>query len=99
MSREFARRYLMSISHTEFLRCLEPLGRDYPYRSDETGKRIILRAGDGHVKIRLGEERSRHLGSLELTEITIDIQFHNVEADTRERFFRRFDLCFRRGGG
>lgn len=99
MNRGVACHRVMSISHAEFLRSLQPLGRNYPYCIAPTGREIRLRDGERLVEIRLGEESRRRLGALELPETRIDFLFHDFEPAAMERFFNRFDLCFRRGGG
>ncbi|MGD8909918.1 MAG: hypothetical protein PVI92_11295 [Chromatiales bacterium] len=90
---------IMSISHDEFLRNLKPLGKHYPYRIDRRGRRIHLSIEDRTIEIRLGTEGYRRLGALELPETAVEFHFHNFEVQEIERFFFRFDLCFRRGGG
>ncbi len=92
-------RRVMTISHTEFLRSLVPFGKHYPYRIDESGRRILLTDDERRIEIRLGEEGRRRLGSLELPETAVEFRFHQAEPATVDRFFSRFDLCFRRGGG
>ncbi|MEJ2453002.1 MAG: hypothetical protein P8103_02440 [Candidatus Thiodiazotropha sp.] len=92
-------RRVMSISHAEFLRSLIPLGKHYPYRIDESEGRILLTDHDRQIEIRLGREGRRRLGALELPETAVDFHFHASDPTTVERFFARFDLCFRRGGG
>ncbi len=92
-------RRVMTISHTEFLRSLVPFGKHYPYRVDESGDCIFLTDDGRQIEIRLGQEGHRRLGSLELPETTVEFLFHQAEPATVDRFFSRFDLCFRRGGG
>lgn len=101
MSRETDRtlQRLMSISHAEFLRCLEPLARDYPCHIEESGRRIVLTAEAGEIDIRLGEEGVRRLGALTLPETAVTFHFESGDDEAVERFLSRFDLCFRRGGG
>jgi hypothetical protein len=90
---------IMSISHGEFLRSLKPLGKHYPYRIDDMGRMIHLSDEARTIEIRLGTEGRRRLGALELPETAVEFHFHGFEAEEIERFFFRFDLCFRRGGG
>lgn len=90
---------IMSISHAEFLRSFKPLGRYYPYRIDDSRRQIQLKDRERRIEIRLGAEQRRHLGALCLPETTVEFQFHAFERNEIERFFARFDLCFRRGGG
>jgi len=99
MSQPVTIQQVMTISHGEFLRSLQPLGRDYPYRIDAQGRHIQMTMGDSRIEIFLGEERSKRLGALTLPETTVDFHFHGIETKDIEKFFFRFDLCFRRGGG
>jgi hypothetical protein len=92
-------RRIMSISHGEFQRSLKPLDKHYPYRIDVAGRTIHLRDGERTIEIRLGTEGRRRLGALELPETFVEFHFHDFEAQEIDRFFFRFDLCFRRGGG
>lgn len=99
MNPETTRRRVMSISHSEFLHSLKPFGRYYPYRIDAQGQHIKLTDGDRQVEIRLGKERQNRLGALTLPVMDVDFHFHAFDPPEIERFFHRFDLCFRRGGG
>lgn len=90
---------VMSISHTEFLRSLKPLGKYYPYRIDESRRQILLTDRERRIEIRLGKQQRKLLGALDLPETTVEFRFHACEQRDIERFFSRFDICFRRGGG
>jgi hypothetical protein len=92
-------RRVMTISHAEFLRSLVPLGRHYPYLIDESACRIQLTDDDQQIEILLGQEGRKRLGALELPETAVEFRFHPSDPTAVERFFARFDLCFRRGGG
>ncbi|MEJ2692727.1 MAG: hypothetical protein P8166_06600 [Candidatus Thiodiazotropha sp.] len=89
----------MSISHAEFLRSLEPLGKYYSYRIDDSQRQILLQGKDQHIEIRLGNEQRKQLGALELPVTTVEFRFDTSKQQDIESFLSRFDLCFRRGGG
>ena len=90
---------VMSISHAEFLRSLEPLRKHYPYQIDDSQRQILLQDKDQHIEIRLGDERRKQLGALELPVTTVEFRFDAGKQQDIECFLSRFDLCFRRGGG
>ena len=92
-------RRVMSISHAEFLHSLVPLGKHYPYRIDASAGTILLNDAEGQIEIRLGQEGRKRLGSLELPETVVEFRFLSGTPEAAERFFARFDICFRRGGG
>ena len=99
MSHDLQLQRVMSISHAEFLRSLKPLGRYYLYHIDERGLKIQFVEDNRRIEIRLGEERQKRLGVLILPETTVDFHFYASNPQDIARFFFRFDLCFRRGGG
>lgn len=99
MSRVTRIRRNMSISHAEFLRSLAPLGKHYPYEIDPSRQCIRVTGKAGLIQILLGEERRKHLGSLELPETTVEFRFPALNKQEIELFLSRFDLCFQRGGG
>ncbi len=92
-------RRMMSISHAEFLRSLEPLGRYYAYRIEPSGREVLVQDPMGQIEISLGEEQRHRLGSLQLPQTMVTFRFGLLDTGSVERFLSRFDLCFRRGGG
>ena len=87
----------MGISHTDFFRILPAVvGSSNP----ATIKSIVyIQQQSGTVKIRLGPEEKRRLGSLSLPVTMLSFSFDGFQEHQIEEFMRRFDLCFRRGGG
>jgi hypothetical protein len=92
-------RRIMSISHAEFFRSIEPLARDYPYAIEPSRRRIHFKGDHAHIEIRLSPERRKQLGSLELPETTVDFCFAAAKQRDIDSFMARFDRCFHRGGG
>lgn len=94
----------MTITHAEFLRSLHPLKQYYQIETSDDPTCIVIvdRSGSDRlrqVRIDLGPQASRQLGSLQLptTEVKLTLQgFSRIELDL---FWTRFDLSFRRGGG
>lgn len=99
----------MTITHAEFLRSLHPLKQHYQIETSDDPTCIVIvdrsgrvRSGSDRlrqVRIDLGPQASRQLGSLQLptTEVKLTLQgFSRIELDL---FWTRFDLSFRRGGG
>jgi hypothetical protein len=89
----------MSITHSEFLRSLQPLKRYYSLREEDQGRRIVIEAETLSVEIVLGVEGVLTLGSLSVPSSKVDFIFHPSSSDEKAQFLARFDLCFRRGGG
>ena len=89
----------MSISHKAFLLSLEPLKRYYPVSVEEQGKRVVLRSDGLVVEIRLNVEQPITLGALSMPSMKVDFSFPVASPEEKARFWSRFELCFRRGGG
>lgn len=89
----------MSITHSEFLRSLQPLKRHYALHEEDHGSRIVVGAETLSVEIVLGAEGVLSLGSLSVPSTKVDFIFHSSSSDAKAQFLARFDLCFRRGGG
>ncbi|MCU7934920.1 MAG: hypothetical protein KZQ99_08580 [Candidatus Thiodiazotropha sp. (ex Dulcina madagascariensis)] len=89
----------MAITHAEFLRSLQPLKQHYRYRVDDEGKRVVISDHRLSVEIRLGTERESELGALKMPSTRVELILRGEDSCETERFWSRFDLCFRRGGG
>ena len=87
----------MGLTHAEFFRELPAAlaQRDYAV----AGARVQVTLGSGSLRITLGSERVRRIAALRLPCTEVGFVFEGVDAAERERFMRRFDLAFRRGGG
>ncbi len=82
---------------SEFLRDLGRLSADF--QLDDDGRRLCLPWPPGEVEICFGEARPRRLGALCLPLLPVEFRFHNLNADERAGFLRRFERAFQRGGG
>ncbi|MES9862826.1 MAG: hypothetical protein ABW157_15965 [Candidatus Thiodiazotropha sp. LLP2] len=89
----------MSITHREFSRSLNPLKRYYSLVQKEQGRRIFLRSEFLSVELRLGSENAFSLGALSMPSTQVNFIFHVASDEEKARFLKRFELCFRRGGG
>ncbi|MBT3057661.1 MAG: hypothetical protein G8D61_16265 [gamma proteobacterium symbiont of Ctena orbiculata] len=89
----------MTISRTEFLRSLSPLRHHYRIEIDEAKGEVEIAAQGLSVVISLLEDRPFKLGSLSMPSLKVNFSFRDADADGIARFWSRFDLCFRRGGG
>ena len=56
-------------------------------------------AGGQLLEISLGEERQRQLGALALPVTDVRLRFSGFEVQELQRFIKRFDLVYQRGGG
>ncbi len=95
-SHEFSRE--MGLDHAEFFRSLPAaIGhRDYL----RSGNQVRVDLGEArHVVFDLGAERVRAIALLRLPVTPVRFRFYGLDDDAFEAFMRRFDLCFRRGGG
>ncbi|MEW8505716.1 MAG: hypothetical protein AB2598_03365 [Candidatus Thiodiazotropha sp.] len=89
----------MTISRAEFLRSLLPLKHYYRIDIDESAGSVEISRQRLKVVISLRENRPLKLGSLKMPSLQVDFHFGDSSADEITRFWTRFDLCFRRGGG
>ncbi|MET0010428.1 MAG: hypothetical protein ABW100_13160 [Candidatus Thiodiazotropha sp. 6PLUC3] len=90
---------LMSITHREFSRSLAPLKRHYMLQEEEQGRAIFLHSESFSVEIRLGSENAFSIGALSMPRTQVDFIFHAASVEEKALFLKRFELCFRRGGG
>ena len=89
----------MGISHSEFCRLL-PVGVPGFQISGKGSELRVERAdGDQLLEISLGPERQRRLGMLVLPVTDVRLRLSVFEQRELQRFIKRFDLAFQRGGG
>ncbi|MES9993687.1 MAG: hypothetical protein ABW098_17190 [Candidatus Thiodiazotropha sp.] len=89
----------MTISHDEFLRSLLPLKQYYSIDVDAAEGVVEISQGSLRVVMSLHQNRPLILGSLSMPSLEVNFSFGDSAADEIARFWSRFDLCFRRGGG
>ena len=87
----------MGICHQEFFASLVTLARKIPCRVSDSG--AVLEYDSGEVRISLGPEGERRLGSMALPRTMVSLEFRDLSEEQRTFFLERFDLAFRRGGG
>jgi hypothetical protein len=87
----------MGFSHQEFFSSLAILARDIPCRLSDSG--AVLEYDAGEVRISLGPQGERKLGSMILPRTMVSLEFKDFSEEQRMVFLDRFDLTFRRGGG
>ena len=87
----------MGVTHREFFRELPAAIAHRRFRAD--GNRVYVELDDASLVITLSPERIRRVAALRLPYTVVSFEFKGVEASDRQAFMRRFDLCFRRGGG
>ena len=92
-------RRMMTISHAEFLRSLLPLRQHYRIDIDKASGEVEISHQRLKAVLSLHENRPLKMGSLSMPSLEVDFNFGNSAADEIARFWSRFDLCFRRGGG
>ncbi len=90
---------LMTITHRDFLRSLQPMQRNYPIRVEEQGTRFLISKDGLDMEILLAEEQRFRMGSLMMPRTQVDFIFHTASPQQVADFFHRFELSFRRGGG
>ncbi|MEW8691283.1 MAG: hypothetical protein AB2535_09340 [Candidatus Thiodiazotropha endolucinida] len=89
----------MTIAHAEFLRSLSPLKQHYQIEIDEAGREVEISYRGLRAVLQLHEMGPVKLGSLSMPSLKVDFRFEDSAVDEISRFWARFDLCFRRGGG
>ena len=87
----------MGLSHREFFASLSTLAKEAPCRVSDMGATVEYDSGE--VRIVLGSEGERILGSMTLPRISVSLEFRNLSKARRANFLERFDLAFHRGGG
>jgi hypothetical protein len=89
----------MTISQSEFLRSLRPLKQHYQIEIDETAREVDIFHRSFRVVLQLHDNKSVVLGSLSMPSMEVHFRFEGSSRDEIALFSKRFDLCFRRGGG
>ncbi|MES9970891.1 MAG: hypothetical protein ABW092_12730 [Candidatus Thiodiazotropha sp.] len=89
----------MTISQAEFLRSLSPLRRYYRIEIDETAAAVDIFHPTFRAVLQLRLNKPLKIGSLSMPSLQVDFQFKDSDRDEVAKFWSRFDLCFRRGGG
>ncbi|MEW7974543.1 MAG: hypothetical protein AB2798_04425 [Candidatus Thiodiazotropha endolucinida] len=89
----------MTIAHAEFLRSLSPLKQHYQIEIDEAGRAVEISCRGLRAVLQLHEMGPVKLGSLTMPSLKVVFRFDDSAVDEISRFWSRFDLCFRRGGG
>jgi hypothetical protein len=87
----------MGLSHREFFASLSTLAKEAPCRVSDMGATVEYDSGE--VRIVLGSEGERILGSMTLPRTSVSLEFRNLSKAQRVIFLERFDLAFHRGGG
>ena len=87
----------MTITHKEFLRLLPKALNGLSYQQDEN--QILVKDGDGLIRITLSEESIRKIASLSLPTTFVHIELTGYRESGAEKFMSRFDLAYQKGGG
>ena len=87
----------MTITHKDFLRLLPRALGGTPYSVQD--RQITVETMDGQVQISLGPEQTRKLASLSLPRMLVTIDLSSHDPGQAEKFIRRFDLAYQKGGG
>ena len=88
----------MGLNHDEFFRSLPAAIDHREYRRDGNQVRVDIDA-ERYLLFDLGPQGERMIALLRLPVTYVRFRFHGFDDDAFEAFMRRFDLCFRRGGG
>lgn len=87
----------MTITHKEFLRLLPKALNGLSYQKEEN--QILVKDGDGLMRIKLSEESIRKLASLTLLTTFVHIELEGFSPAEAEKFMSRFELAYQKGGG
>ena len=87
----------MGLSHREFFRSLQPLEREWQCQIRDDG--VLIHYDEGEIDIVLGKEGRRKIATMSLPRTEVRFYFSGLSALQRTKFFHRFDLAYRRGGG
>lgn len=89
----------MTITRAEFLRSLSPLKQHYRIDIDKAGGEVEISHRTLRVALQLHDNSPLRLGSLNMSSLRVEFSFKQGAVDEIGKFWSRFDLCFRRGGG
>lgn len=89
----------MGISHREFHRLLPAAVPGFRVLGSGDSWRAEQLAGEQLLEISLGVERQRQLGALALPVTDVRLRFSGFDEQELQRFIKRFDLAYQRGGG
>ena len=87
----------MGLSYREFFRSLQPLAREWQCQIRDDG--VLIDYDGGEIDIVLGKEGRRKIAAISLPRTEVRFCFSRLNALQRKKFFYRFDLAYRRGGG
>ena len=87
----------MGLSHREFFRSLQTLAREWQCQIRNDG--VLIDYDGGEIDIVLGKEGRRRIAAMSLPRTEIRFCFSRLTPLQRKKFFYRFDLAYRRGGG
>lgn len=87
----------MSLSEQEFFRMLPLALAPHPYTIEM--RKIFVETDDGKACISISPQAPRHIASLSLPVLAVDIDFGTLSKAAAMAFVKRFDQAFQRGGG
>ena len=87
----------MGLSHREFFRSLQTLAREWQCQIRNDG--VLIDYDGGEIDIVLGKEGRRRIAAMSLPRTEVQFCFSRLTSLQRKKFFYRFDLAYRRGGG
>jgi hypothetical protein len=87
----------MGLSHREFFRSLQILAREWQCQIRNDG--VLIDYDGGEIDIVLGKEGRRRIAAMSLPRTEVRFCFSRLTLLQRKKFFYRFDLAYRRGGG
>ena len=87
----------MGLSHREFFRSLQTLAREWQCQIRNDG--VLIDYDGGEIDIVLGKEGRRRIAAMSLPRTEVRFCFSRLTLLQRKKFFYRFDLAYRRGGG
>lgn len=87
----------MTITHADFFRLLPKALASYKFEISDRSIQVTMETGI--VNIRLMREATRKIGALELPITHMTFYFENTSHNETQKFFEKFNLAYRKGGG
>lgn len=87
----------LGIAHTDFFRVFPAVVGHRPF--GRSGRCVLFQDGPRTLRICLASESQRRLGMLRIPVTALSFSFEGYTRADADRFMRRFDLHFHRGGG
>jgi len=90
----------MAVTHAEFYRLISKTINDKDnLKVDSTNSMVNFPFYNGDINIKLAEQQTRKIASLSIHHTIITFTFQKLTKNEIDRYLRKFDATFHKGGG